>query len=100
MMRRSMLSERILKVLAEEPARWRHGYYLMKAAGLASGTLYPLLMRLRDTGLVESKWQEPAAPGRPARHAYRITTAGMEAVSEARRPAASGSVGGLESPAT
>lgn len=46
--------------------RW-HGYELMKATGLVSGTIYPLLMRMTDQGLVEAQWQEPAQLGRPPR---------------------------------
>ena len=97
MVRRSELGGRVLALLAEEPARWRHGYDMMKAAGLASGTLYPLLMRLRDAGLVEAQWQEPALPGRPPRHAYRITAAGIEAAAEARRQESSKRVAGPRS---
>ena len=49
----------------------------MKATGLLSGTLYPLLMRMTDQGLVEAEWLQPAQPGRPSRHAYRLTTKGV-----------------------
>lgn len=49
----------------------------MKETGLSSGTLYPLLMRMTEQGLVEAEWLEPAQPGRPARHAYRLTAAGF-----------------------
>ena len=49
----------------------------MKQTGLKSGTLYPLLMRMTDQGLVEAEWREPSKPGRPARHAYRLTAAGI-----------------------
>lgn len=66
-----------MEVLSERRLEWRHGYELMKATGLASGTLYPLLMRMTDQGLVESEWREPAQSGRPARHAYRLTAAGF-----------------------
>lgn len=59
------------------PLEWRHGYDLMKETGLFSGTLYPLLMRMTDQELVEAEWREPARPGRPARHAYRLTAAGL-----------------------
>ena len=57
--------------------QWRHGYELMKETGLQSGTLYPLLMRMTDQGLVEAQWHEPAQPGRPPRHVYRLTAAGL-----------------------
>lgn len=67
----------LLDVLAVRRQEWRHGYELMKETGLSSGTLYPLLMRMTDRGLVEAEWREPAQPGRPARHAYRLTAAGF-----------------------
>lgn len=67
---------RLLDALSEMQGEWRHGYDLMKATGLLSGTLYPLLMRMTEQGLVEAEWREPTQPGRPARHAYRLTSAG------------------------
>ena len=67
----------LLDALAFQRQQWRHGYDLMKETGLSSGTLYPLLMRMTDQGLVEAEWREPAQPGRPARHAYRLTAAGF-----------------------
>jgi DNA-binding PadR family transcriptional regulator len=67
----------LLEALSAQSRRWRHGYDLMKETGLSSGTLYPLLMRMADKGLIESEWREPSQPGRPARHAYRLTTAGI-----------------------
>ena len=68
----------ILEALSARPREWRHGYELMKETGLLSGSLYPLLMRMADRGLVEAEWREPASTGRPARHAYRLTGAGLE----------------------
>lgn len=67
---------RLLDALSGAGGEWRHGYDLMKVTGLLSGTLYPLLMRMTDQGLVEAEWREPAQSGRPARHAYRLTSAG------------------------
>ncbi len=67
----------LLGALSERPREWRHGYDLMKQTGLFSGTLYPLLMRMSEQGLVEAEWREPVQPGRPARHAYRLTAAGV-----------------------
>jgi len=64
----------LLGVLSDR--QWRHGYDLMKATGLLSGTLYPLLMRMTEQGLVEAEWREPAQAGRPPRHAYRLTANG------------------------
>jgi len=67
----------LLEAFGAKGRQWRYGYDLMKETGLLSGTLYPLLMRMSDQGLVESEWREPANPGRPARHAYRLTIAGL-----------------------
>ena len=67
----------LLTAMAARSRQWRHGYDLMKETGLASGTLYPLLMRMADKGLIDAEWREPARPGRPARHAYRLTSAGI-----------------------
>jgi len=67
----------LLDALSARRQQWRHGYDLMKETGLLSGTLYPLLMRMTDQGLVEAEWREPEQPGRPARHVYRLTAAGF-----------------------
>ena len=82
----------LLKALTARPQQWRHGYELMKQTGLASGTLYPLLIRMSEQGLIESEWREPAQLGRPARHAYRLTAAGImfaRAASDPGTPASS-----------
>lgn len=69
----------LLGAMSAQSQHWRHGYDLMKETGLASGTLYPLLMRMTEQGLVEAEWRDPASPGRPARHAYRLTAKGLAA---------------------
>jgi PadR family transcriptional regulator PadR len=76
----------LLEALAARPQQWRHGYDLMKETGLASGTLYPLLIRITEQGLIEAEWHEPAQIGRPARHAYRLTLAGLALAREAVHP--------------
>lgn len=67
----------LLAALLERSRTWRHGYELSKETGLRSGTLYPLLMRLSEQGLLEQRWQEPERPGLPPRHVYRLTAAGV-----------------------
>lgn len=66
----------VLAALAESPERWWHGYDLGKAVGLKSGTLYPLLIRLDEQGLLEAEWRASEVRGRPPRHVYRLTAAG------------------------
>ncbi len=63
--------------MLEDPLAWRHGYELLKKTGLLSGTLYPLLIRLCDQGLLEAQWREPEKPGKPPRHVYRLTQTGL-----------------------
>jgi DNA-binding PadR family transcriptional regulator len=58
--------------LAGDPATWRHGYDLLKELDLKAGTLYPILMRLCDRGVLEAAWEEDPPPGRPPRHLYRL----------------------------
>jgi DNA-binding PadR family transcriptional regulator len=67
----------LLAALADRAPHWWHGYELMKETGLLSGTVYPLLMRMTDQGLVEAEWRAPEQPGRPPRHAYRLTAKGL-----------------------
>lgn len=86
----------LLRALSARAGDWRHGYDLMKETGLLSGTLYPLLMRMTDQGLVEAEWHEPTQPGRPARHAYRLTAQGLAL---ARTPDGSAMRGAEVSPA-
>lgn len=74
----------LLAALFERAPGWTHGYDLMKGTGLKSGSLYPLLMRMTDQGLVEAEWREPTGPGRPPRHAYRLTAQGLALAREAK----------------
>ena len=83
---RSAFSAQTLSVLAalcQEPSQWQHGYALAKQTGLKSGTLYPILIRLADRGLVEACWEEEPVPGRPRRHLYRLTPDGLASAAAA-----------------
>jgi PadR family transcriptional regulator, regulatory protein PadR len=83
---RSEFSPQTLSVLAalcEQPPAWQHGYALARQTGLKSGTLYPILIRLADRGLVEACWQEEPTPGRPRRHLYRLTADGLASATAA-----------------
>ena len=77
----------VLRALAADPARWRYGYELGTETGLKAGSLYPILVRLADRGLLEASWEESPPPGRPARHLYRLTADGRE-LAAAAAPAA------------
>ena len=69
----------VLSVLYDQPSEWRHGYALARQTALRSGTLYPILIRLAERGLVEACWQDEPQPGRPRRHLYRLTADGLAA---------------------
>jgi PadR family transcriptional regulator PadR len=66
----------VVRAFASEPAVWRYGYELGLEVGLKTGSLYPILMRLSDRGLLESTWESDPPAGRPPRHLYRLTGAG------------------------
>lgn len=76
----------LLEAFAAQAQRWHHGYELMKGTGLQSGTLYPLLIRMADQGLIQAEWREPEQLGRPARHVYRLTADGLALAREIVAP--------------
>jgi PadR family transcriptional regulator, regulatory protein PadR len=69
--------ERVLRAFLEDASAPRYGYDLMKAARLPSGTLYPMLARLEDEGLLTSQWETPAEDGQRPRKYYRLTGEGV-----------------------
>ncbi|ETK34808.1 MULTISPECIES: PadR family transcriptional regulator [Microbispora] len=80
--RLSPQTEAVLRALAADPSEWRYGYELGREVDLKAGSLYPILMRLADRGLLESSWEKAPVAGRPPRHLYRLTGAGLEAAAE------------------
>jgi DNA-binding PadR family transcriptional regulator len=83
----------VLSALAEQPAVWRYGYELGQQVGLKAGSLYPILIRLCDRGLLEAAWEVDAPQGRPPRHLYRLTGAGARLAAEvAAAPVPAGTV--------
>ncbi len=68
----------LLEALLVRPAQWQHGYALSQHTELASGTLYPILMRLEKSGWLETRWEDSPVPGRPPRHFYRLSGNGRE----------------------
>jgi PadR family transcriptional regulator, regulatory protein PadR len=66
----------VLEALLAAPREWQYGYDICRGTGLKSGTLYPILMRLADRKLLETRW-EMSEPGKPPRHMYRFTPEGL-----------------------
>ena len=67
----------VLTALCAEPGEWLHGYGMARDTGLKSGSLYPILIRLAERGLVEARWEDGQPAGRPRRHLYRLTPGGL-----------------------
>lgn len=72
---------KVASAFLTDPGADRYGLDLMQATGLASGTLYPLLVRLERAGWVTAHWEDidPAVEGRPTRRYYRMTPDGAVA---------------------
>jgi len=69
--------------LARRGDAWSHGYDIARETELKSGSLYPILARLSDQGLLEARWEQEVGLGRPPRHLYRLTATGRAALGEA-----------------
>jgi len=71
---------KVLAAFLEDPAADRYGLDLMKATDMPSGTLYPILARLRAAGWVHAEWEQSESDAsRPARRYYRLTAEGAVA---------------------
>ena len=65
----------------------RHGFDVIDATGLASGTVYPILRRLERESLVSAAWEDAAIAReevRPPRRYYELTPAGLALLDTAR----------------
>jgi PadR family transcriptional regulator, regulatory protein PadR len=64
----------ILRAMLEAPAAEWYGLELAQHSGLKSGTVYPALAALEESGMLVSAWEEtdPVITGRPRRRLYRI----------------------------
>jgi len=66
----------VLQALA---AGFHHGFDIMDATGLPSGTVYPILRRLESEGYVRSEWEDAARAQqsqRPPRRYYELSRTG------------------------
>jgi len=65
----------------------RHGFDILDATGLPSGTVYPILRRLEQDGVATSRWESAKgaqAEQRPPRRYYTLTRDGQGLVEDAR----------------
>ena len=80
----SLQTLRVLEAFLESPTDQLSGADVQKRSGLASGTLYPILLRLEAAGWFVSRWEtiDPVSAGRPRRRLYRLTPGGLTRASE------------------
>jgi PadR family transcriptional regulator PadR len=78
--RMTVPTQLVLRALLVDPTQELYGLEIGDAAGLASGTVHPILARLEGVGWLTSTWEDidPAAAGRPARRYYRLTASGAD----------------------
>ena len=65
-----------------------HGFDIAEATGLRGGTVYPILRRLEDQGMVRSRWEAVGIAreeGRPPRKYYQLAAEADDLVKAARR---------------
>jgi len=81
-MRKGVLEFCILCILSEKDAYPSEIIDAMKSAKLivVEGTLYPLLMRLKNEGRLSYEWKESTSG--PPRKYYRLTPAGKDFLKE------------------
>jgi PadR family transcriptional regulator PadR len=83
--RMTIPTQLVLQVLLADLDEERYGYEIGEAAGLASGTVHPILARLEGAGWLASRWEDvdSKAAGRPARRYYRLTAGGAQSARDA-----------------
>jgi PadR family transcriptional regulator, regulatory protein PadR len=69
---------RVLGQFLDNPLSGLSGADIAKQTALASGTLYPILMRLESAKWLKSKWEtiDPTEEGRPRKRIYEMTSLG------------------------
>ena len=82
--RMSLQTLRVLEAFLENPTVQLAGADVHQRCGIASGTLYPILLRLEMAGWFVSRWEavDPTHAGRPRRRLYRLTPSGLARASE------------------
>lgn len=81
----SLQTLRVLEAFLDNPAGQLAGADVMQRCGIASGTLYPILLRLEAAGWFVSQWEsiDPSIAGRPRRRLYRLSSLGLKRAHEA-----------------
>jgi DNA-binding PadR family transcriptional regulator len=77
--KRSHETKLLLQMLLDAPTHETYGLEVVRATGLPAGSVYAILRRLEDEGLLDSHWEEldRSDAGRPPRRYYRLTGEGQ-----------------------
>ena len=72
---------KILSAFTNAASAELSGVDVHRRTGLASGTLYPILMRFEEAGWLRSRWEavDPRVEGRPRKRLYCVTASGIRA---------------------
>lgn len=86
MKRMTIPAAKVLSALMQQQGL--SGAAITKTTGVTPGTLYPLLVRLEQSGWIAGEWEvgDPVKLGRPRRRFYSITAEGVRGAREAAAP--------------
>lgn len=88
----TLSTQLVLRALLEHEGEELYGLQIAGLAGLATGTVHPILARLERLGWVASRWEDidSRREGRPARRYYGLSGSGADnarsALARAHRP--------------
>jgi DNA-binding PadR family transcriptional regulator len=85
MRKTSIQTSQVLQAFLDAPEDETYGFELVKVTGLPSGSVYPILRRLEENGLVKAREEviDPDALRPRIRIFYRLTSAGRAFAGEA-----------------
>jgi PadR family transcriptional regulator PadR len=85
MRRHSIQTQQVFAAMMDAPADETYGFELVKATGLPSGSVYPILRRLEDRGWVTSREEviDPHVRRPRYRIYYRLTAEGRRVARDA-----------------
>ena len=100
--RMTLQTQLVLRAMLQQPTKELYGLQISQLAGLATGTIHPILARLESLGWLESRWEDidPTREGRPKRRYYQLSADGAEQARKAlagARTSLSGLLPGLSS---
>ncbi|GAB1822347.1 PadR family transcriptional regulator [Herbidospora sp. RD11066] len=94
--RMTLQTQLVLRTLLEHPDHEMYGLEICHAAGLAPGTIQPILARLEGVGWLESRWEDvdPHEAARPRRRYYGFAPSGADKARQALEAARSRNTSG------